>query len=107
MRRTTRMDGHQRGTQRGMHQLQQREVWVFSDRKRQWMSNTTPTSTNNVITAISPTSTMITSAESQRQRWSRKPDAFRAGNPSFAEDGAKTDNGGQKPSVPPIPFLSP
>ncbi|CQC22327.1 Uncharacterised protein [Salmonella enterica subsp. enterica serovar Typhimurium str. DT104] len=91
------MDGHQRGTQRN-GQLQQRGMGLFSDRKRQWDEQHDAHFHEQRDTANQPHQYHDHVSREPAAALERKPDAFRrAGNlHHFAEDGAKTDNGGQK-----------
>ena len=74
--------------------------------KARGISRTTPTSTNNVMPQIRPTSTIITSADSQRQRCSVRPMRSAAPETSiiFPRMVPRPITAARKPSVPPIPL---
>ena len=83
------------------------EVLVFlAIEKASGINSTTPTSTNSVIPQISPTRTIMTSADSQRQRCSVRPMRSAAPDTSIILPRMvpRPITAARKPSVPPMPL---
>ena len=92
--------------QSGMASLSS-DVWVFlAMENASGISRTTPTSTNSVMPQIRPTSTIITSADSQRQRCRAIPMRSAAPETSIILPRMvpRPITAARKPSVPPIPL---